>query len=87
MSEARALAIQVIVAAEFSLESRSHATARLTKGLCNEDAAIRLELKGAGKPIPANDLWTAALSGQHAIPVMSRDSHFDIVGGLKRQAS
>jgi len=47
-------------------------------------AAIRLELKVAGKPISANDLWIAALSRQHAIPVMSRDSHFDSVGGLKR---
>ena len=40
-------------------------------------AAIRLELKAAGKAIPANDAWIAALSRQHAIPVMSRDSHFD----------
>ncbi len=48
-------------------------------------AAIRLELKGAGKPIPANDVWIAALSRQHAIPVMSRDTHFDFVGGLRRR--
>jgi tRNA(fMet)-specific endonuclease VapC len=47
-------------------------------------ASIRLELKSAGKPIPANDVWIAALSRQHAIPVMSRDSHFDFVGGLRR---
>jgi tRNA(fMet)-specific endonuclease VapC len=47
-------------------------------------AAIRLELKSAGKPIPATDVWIAALSRQHAIPVMSRDSHFDFVGGLRR---
>ena len=47
-------------------------------------AAIRLELKSAGTPIPANDVWIAALSRQHAIPVMSRDSHFDFVGGLRR---
>jgi tRNA(fMet)-specific endonuclease VapC len=47
-------------------------------------AAIRLELKGAGTPIPANDAWIAALSRQHAIPVMSRDTHFDFVGGLRR---
>jgi predicted nucleic acid-binding protein len=40
-------------------------------------AAIRLELKGAGRPIPPHDIWIAALSRQHAIPVMSRDSHFD----------
>ena len=48
-------------------------------------AAIRLELKAAGNPIPANDVWIAALSRQHAIPVMSRDSHFDFVGGLRRR--
>jgi tRNA(fMet)-specific endonuclease VapC len=48
-------------------------------------AAIRLELKGAGTPIPAHDVWIAALSRQHAIPVMSRDTHFDLVGGLRRR--
>ena len=48
-------------------------------------AAIRLELKAAGKPIPDNDVWIAALSRQHAMPVMSRDSHFDFVGGLRRR--
>ena len=48
-------------------------------------AAIRLELKGAGTPIPANDVWIAALSRQHSMPVMSRDSHFDLVGGLRRR--
>jgi len=49
-------------------------------------AAIRLELKSAGRPIPSNDLWIAALSRQYAIPVMSRDSHFDFVGGLRRRS-
>ena len=49
-------------------------------------AAIRLELRVAGRPIPANDVWIAALSRQHAMPVMSRDSHFDSVGGLRRRA-
>ena len=48
-------------------------------------AAIRRELKITGKPIPANDTWIAALSRQHAMPVMSRDSHFDFVGGLRRR--
>jgi len=45
-------------------------------------AAIRLELKMAGSPIPANDAWIAALSRQHAIPVMSRNTHFESVSGL-----
>jgi len=48
-------------------------------------AAIRMELKLAGTPIPANDVWIAALCRQHAMPVMSRDSHFDLVGGLRRR--
>lgn len=48
-------------------------------------AAIRLELKRAGTPIPANDVWIAALSRQHALPVMSRDTHFDMVAGLRRR--
>ena len=48
-------------------------------------AAIRLELKGAGTPIPANDVWIAALSRQYATPVMSRDAHFDFVGGLRQR--
>lgn len=48
-------------------------------------AAIRLELKAAGKPIPANDLWIAALSRQYAMPIMSRDAHFDFVSGMRRR--
>ena len=48
-------------------------------------AAIRLELKAAGTPIPSNDAWIAALSRQHAMAVMSRDGHFDFVAGLRRQ--
>jgi len=49
-------------------------------------AAIRRELKSAGTPIPSNDAWIAALSRQHAMPVMSRDLHFDFVGGITRRA-
>ncbi|MCX6612082.1 MAG: PIN domain-containing protein [Acidobacteria bacterium] len=48
-------------------------------------AAIRLGLKAACSPIAANDIWIATLSRQYAIPVMSRDSHFDFVGGLRRR--
>jgi predicted nucleic acid-binding protein len=47
-------------------------------------AAIGLELKRLGKPIPANDLWIAALCRQHALPVVSRDRHFDLVAGVQR---
>ena len=47
-------------------------------------AAIGLELKRSGKPIPANDLWIAALCRQHSLPLISRDRHFDVVKGLER---
>jgi len=49
-------------------------------------AAIGLELKRSGKPIPANDLWIAALCRQHSLPLISRDRHFDLVRGLERIA-
>ena len=47
-------------------------------------AEITLELKRAGKPIPTNDLWIAALCRQHSLPLLSRDRHFDAVKGIKR---
>jgi predicted nucleic acid-binding protein len=47
-------------------------------------AAIREELKDAGRPIPANDCWIAALVREHGMPVVSRDGHFDSVRGIRR---
>ena len=102
VSEARELAIPVIVVGEFAFgvaqsrhrEAYERSLQRMLDrctvlGIGIETvrhyAAIRLELKTAGKPIPANDVWIAALSRQHAMPVMSRDSHFDFVGGLRRR--
>jgi len=49
-----------------------------------EYARIRGELKRTGRPIPGNDVWIAALARQHAMPVISRDQHFDSVEKLKR---
>ena len=102
VSEARVLAIPVIVAGEFAFgiaqsrhrEAYERSLRRMLDRCTILDigietarhyASIRLELKGAGTPIPANDVWIAALSRQHAIPVMSRDTHFDFVGGLRRR--
>jgi predicted nucleic acid-binding protein len=47
-------------------------------------AAIRNQLKVAGKPIPANDVWIAALVRQHNMPLLSKDRHFDSVAGVQR---
>ena len=47
-------------------------------------ANIRHQLKRDGTPLPANDVWIAALARQHALPILSRDMHFDTVHGLTR---
>lgn len=49
-------------------------------------ADIREELRQFGRPIPANDLWIAALARQHELPVVSRDEHFDRVPRLERRS-
>jgi tRNA(fMet)-specific endonuclease VapC len=47
-------------------------------------AEITLDLRRKGTPIPTNDIWIAALCRQHALPLLSRDRHFDLVAGIKR---
>jgi tRNA(fMet)-specific endonuclease VapC len=51
-----------------------------------EYARLRSELRHLGRPIPANDIWIAALCRQHDLPLLSRDVHFDNVKRLRRQA-
>ena len=36
------------------------------------------------RPVPANDAWIAALAIQHTLPILSRDTHFDALPGLRR---
>ena len=47
-------------------------------------AELVAEVRRVGKPIPTNDLWIAALSRQHALPLLSRDHHFDVIPALRR---
>lgn len=47
-------------------------------------ADLRVDLRNKGAPIPANDCWIAALALQHKMPVVSRDTHFDCIRGIKR---
>ncbi len=49
-------------------------------------AALRVALRRLGRPIPANDVWIAALALQHRLPVLSRDQHFDVVPGIERRS-
>lgn len=47
-------------------------------------AAIRLELKKNGTPIPENDIWVSALARQFDLVIASRDEHFDLVEKVTR---
>lgn len=46
-------------------------------------AEVRRELKQKGAPIPSNDVWIAALAREYALPLVSRDRHFESVAGLR----
>lgn len=56
------------------------------QGTASAYAALRVQLRQQGTPIPANDAWIASLALQHRLPVASRDAHFDAVPGLRREA-
>lgn len=45
-------------------------------------AEIRVRLKKSGRPIPENDLWIAAVSLRHGVPLLTHDAHFSQVEGL-----
>lgn len=48
-----------------------------------EYGRIKCELKKAGKPIPENDIWIAALATQYKLTLVTRDAHFKQVKQLK----
>lgn len=56
----------------------------ITEETTHRYAAIYGELRQAGKPIPTNDMWIAALCREHEMPLLSRDRHFDVVAGIRR---
>jgi predicted nucleic acid-binding protein len=57
---------------------------RIDEATAAEYASVRGELKRSGRPIPSNDVWIAALARQYALPVVSRDQHFDFVRHVTR---
>ncbi len=46
-------------------------------------AQIKNRLREAGRPIPENDIWIAAIARQHGLTLVSRDSHFAAVQDLE----
>jgi tRNA(fMet)-specific endonuclease VapC len=47
-------------------------------------ARLFVQLKRAGTPVPANDLWIAALALEHDLGLITRDQHFDRIPQLQR---
>ncbi len=47
-------------------------------------ADLRIHLKKAGTPIPANDLWIAAMALEFRLPILSNDTHFDLIPSIIR---
>ncbi len=47
-------------------------------------AEVSVKLRRQGTPIPDHDVWISAMCIQHAIPLFSRDVHFDYVPNLLR---
>lgn len=43
---------------------------------------IATRLRTLGKPVPTNDIWIAANSMRHGLPLCSRDKHFNSIEGL-----
>jgi tRNA(fMet)-specific endonuclease VapC len=48
-------------------------------------ATVREALRAKGTPIPENDIWISALAIEHGLDIVSRDSDFDRVAGVKRR--
>lgn len=47
-------------------------------------ANVYRQLRRQGTPIPANDIWIAALALQHSFTLMTRDTHFEHLPQLMR---
>ena len=58
---------------------------------CDSDTArhygdIKNALRLKGRPLPENDIWIAAIAFQHTLTLITRDTHFDEIAGLKVEA-
>jgi tRNA(fMet)-specific endonuclease VapC len=51
-------------------------TLPITEDVVGLDADIVHDLRQAGTPVPANDIWIAAVAARHGAPVVRYDQHF-----------
>ena len=50
---------------------------------CPAQPQMAFAKRSAGKPIPTNDLWIAALAREHGAALVSFDAHFNYIAGLR----
>ena len=62
-------------------------TVHSTDGTAHHYASIFAQLRRKGTPIPANDIWIAALALEHNLILYSRDAHFDKIPSVPRVGS
>ena len=48
-------------------------------------AEIRYKLKKAGKPIPENDIWIAAIAVENGYTIITRDKHLKSIEFIKTE--
>ena len=54
----------------------------VTFEIADRYAYVKAALWASGHPIPENDVWIAATALETGARLLSRDAHFDYVGGL-----
>jgi predicted nucleic acid-binding protein len=51
--------------------------------VADEWAALRSWLADAGRRLDVNDLWLAATAARHSIPLITQDTDFFVVSGVR----
>ncbi len=65
------------------LDSPGVQTMSITDATTKLFAKIYLELRQAGTPIGVNDMWIAAISLEHTVPLLTTDTDFSNVSSLE----
>jgi tRNA(fMet)-specific endonuclease VapC len=55
----------------------------ITSQVAQHYAAIFVNLRHKGRPIPTNDIWIAAIAKAHNLILVSNDEHFQYIDGLQ----
>ena len=55
----------------------------ITAQTADSYALVYAGLRRRGQPIPTNDLWIAASALEHGAALLTRDSHFGAIDGLR----